>query len=265
MQYFLRTKTPIKKHPRQICKTRTTLHKLALQFEVVAPSVRIPKARACRTSRRRHSWWILKEEEDGARARPSFFCYSGPSWRRYSRVRVGGLGPQRRSHSQLGRSVCCGTCRSSGNRVWARMEPLIRVDPLGGPTYENPRSGPRVLRPLDIDFNDITYTVHEGKGWCTHKKSWSHSKRWDALAQHFSRRMPSVRRAWWIFTRATFSGGLVCFIVFRCTSRKARVRISRDFYQHFSRPYQLQLLPRALHVLATGICRMDLPTLFFSW
>jgi hypothetical protein len=46
------------------------------------------------------------------------------------------------------------------------MEPLIKVDPLGGPTYENPRSGPRVLRPLDIDFADITYTVHEGKGWC---------------------------------------------------------------------------------------------------
>jgi hypothetical protein len=48
------------------------------------------------------------------------------------------------------------------------MEPLIKVDPLGGPTiYENPRSGPRVLRPLDIDFTDITYTVHEGKGWCS--------------------------------------------------------------------------------------------------
>jgi len=44
------------------------------------------------------------------------------------------------------------------------MEPLIKVDPLSGPTYENLRSGPRVLRPLDIDFADLTYTVHVGKG-----------------------------------------------------------------------------------------------------
>jgi hypothetical protein len=44
------------------------------------------------------------------------------------------------------------------------MEPLIKLDPLSGITYENPRGGLRVLKPLDIDFADITYTVHMGKG-----------------------------------------------------------------------------------------------------
>ncbi|XP_065340095.1 ATP-binding cassette sub-family G member 1 [Cloeon dipterum] len=43
------------------------------------------------------------------------------------------------------------------------MEPLLKMDPLAMPSpFDGPRPTQRVLRPLDIDFTDITYTVPAG-------------------------------------------------------------------------------------------------------